>query len=79
LYRVKKIFELEQLLAKDGGNPNQLTLLEKNKKLTEELNEIKAEKARLANQFEVTLFLLYFPLLRLISFFSSGVGVEEIH
>jgi hypothetical protein len=52
---VKRILELEQQLMKEGGNPSNGNLVESNKKLTEELNELKMEKSRMTSQLEVHL------------------------
>jgi hypothetical protein len=50
---VKRILELEQQLMKEGGNPSNGNLVESNKKLTEESNELKMEKSRMTSQLEV--------------------------
>jgi hypothetical protein len=53
LIRVKRVLELEQQLMKEGGNPSNANLVENNKKLTEEMNELKMEKSRMTSQLEV--------------------------
>lgn len=60
-FRVKKVYELEKLLAKEAAtlppaiHQQQQQHLERIKKLTDDLADLKAEKGKLLNRVEVTL------------------------